>query len=71
MDASSIVAIVAVSFTTLGAAGTGLWFIARLSSTLDRLNSMVDKLADRLDSHDEKLDNHGERLVKLEANRAK
>lgn len=67
MDASAIVAIVAVSFTTIGAAGTGLWFIAKLSTAIDRLNATVDRLADRLDSHDEKLDHHRDRLTKLEA----
>jgi len=71
LDASSLVAIVAASFTPIGAAGTGLWFIAKLSATLDRLNQMVDTLTSKVEAIDGRVDSHADRITKLEARRDK
>lgn len=59
MDASSIVSIVAVSLTAMGAIGTGVWFASKLAAIVDRIENAVVKIEARLDDHHD-------RIVRLE-----
>ena len=70
MSAESVIALVAIGVTVMGALIVTLirvfTALQRLADATERLIKTMDDHDDRIDEHDERLDNHEVRIVRIE-----